>query len=105
MAGRHHGPFALGRRGENRGDRFRRRAQSLAITPFPDDPDKTYGHGTAVASLIAGNDPSAPGVAPAAELISIRVGDESGKADAFALAAGILAAVDSGAQIINISMG
>ncbi len=80
-------------------------SQSIAITPFPDDPDKIYGHGTAVASLIAGNDPSAPGVAPAAELISIRVGDESGKADAFALAAGILAAVDSGAHIINISMG
>lgn len=80
-------------------------SQSIAITPFPDDPDKAYGHGTAVASLIAGNNPSAPGVAPAAELISIRVADEAGKADAFALAAGILAAVDSGAHIINISMG
>ena len=66
---------------------------------------KTRGHGTAVASLIAGNDASAPGVAPAAEIISIRVADESGKADSFALAAGILAAIDSGAQIINISMG
>lgn len=80
-------------------------SQSIAITPFPDDPAQTYGHGTAVASLIAGNNPSAPGVSPAAEIISIRVGDESGKADAFALAAGILAAVDSGAHIINISMG
>ncbi|HEX7261283.1 MAG TPA: S8 family serine peptidase, partial [Luteolibacter sp.] len=80
-------------------------SRSIAITPYPADPAQTYGHGTAVASLIAGNDPSAPGVAPAAELISIRVGDESGTADAFALAAGILAAVDSGAQIINISMG
>lgn len=80
-------------------------SQSIAIIPFPQDLSKTYGHGTAVASLIAGNDPAAPGVAPAAELISIRVGDESGKADSFALAAGILAAVDSGAQIMNISMG
>lgn len=79
--------------------------QSIVITPFPADITKTNGHGTAVASLIAGNDPQALGVAPAAQLVSIRVGDDSGKADSFALAAGILAAVDSGAQIINISMG
>ncbi|MEY4570659.1 MAG: hypothetical protein RLZZ398_2098 [Verrucomicrobiota bacterium] len=80
-------------------------SKSIAITPFPLDLADTRGHGTAVASLIAGNDPSAPGVAPAAEIISIRVADESGKADSFALAAGILAAIDAGAQIINISMG
>jgi hypothetical protein len=80
-------------------------SESIAIMPFPLDLEKTRGHGTAVASLIAGNDPSAPGVAPAAEIISIRVADESGKADSFALAAGILAAIDAGAQIINISMG
>ncbi len=80
-------------------------SQSIAITPFPQDPDKINGHGTAIASLIAGNDPSAPGIAPAVELVSIRVGDDSGRADSFALAAGILAAVDVGVQIINISMG
>ena len=79
--------------------------QSIAVTPFPADITKTNGHGTAVASLIAGNDPLVPGVAPAARLISVRVGDDSGRADAFALAAGILTAVDAGAQIINISMG
>lgn len=79
--------------------------RSIEITPFPKDLNKTHGHGTAVASLIAGNDPSAPGVAPAAELISVRIGDESGKADSYALAAGILAAVDAGADLINISMG
>ena len=73
-------------------------SRSIAITPFPEDLGKTNGHGTAVASLAAG-------VAPAAEFISIRVGDDSGRADSFALAAGILAAVDAGAQIINISMG
>lgn len=73
-------------------------SQSIAITPFPEDLAKTNGHGTAVASLAAG-------VAPAADLISIRVGDDSGRADSFALAAGILAAVDAGAQILNISMG
>ncbi len=80
-------------------------SQSIAITPFPDDAARINGHGTAIASLIAGNDSSAPGIAPAVELISIRVGDDLGRADSFALAAGILAAVDAGVQIINISMG
>ena len=80
-------------------------SQSIEITPFPQDPGRINGHGTAVASLIAGNDPFAPGIAPAVELLSIRVGDDSGRADSFALAAGILAAVDAGVQIINISMG
>jgi len=67
--------------------------------------EKTHGHGTAVASLIAGADAAAPGVAPGVELISIRISDESGQADSFAMAEGILAAVDSGADLINISMG
>ena len=80
-------------------------SQSIEITPFPRNSAKTDGHGTAVASLIAGRNPETPGVAPAAEIISIRVGDDAGRADSFALAAGILAAIDSGAQIINISMG
>ena len=80
-------------------------AGSIAITPFPRNLNRTYGHGTAVASLIAGSHPSAPGVAPAAGLVSVRVGDESGKADSYALAAGILASLDAGVQIINISMG
>jgi subtilisin family serine protease len=79
--------------------------QSIEIVPFPQDLNKTHGHGTAVASLIAGVDASAPGVAPAVELISIRISDESGQADSFAMAAGILAAVDTGADLINISMG
>jgi hypothetical protein len=80
-------------------------AGSIAITPFPRNLNRTYGHGTAVASLIAGNHPSAPGVAPSAQLVSVRIGDESGKADSYALAAGILASLDAGVQLINISMG
>lgn len=78
---------------------------SIAITPYPKDLSKTYGHGTAVASLIAGNNPQARGIAPAVDLVSIRVGDETGKADSFALASGILAALDANVQIMNISMG
>jgi hypothetical protein len=79
--------------------------KSIEITPFPDDPSQINGHGTAVASLIAGVNEMAPGLAPAAELISIRVSDDVGEADSFALAAGILAAVDEKVDLINISMG
>ena len=63
------------------------------------------GHGTAVAALAAGASPDAPGVAPAANLVSIRVTDASGLSDLFTISQAILAAVDAGARIINVSMG
>lgn len=63
------------------------------------------GHATAVAGLAAGAAPDAPGVASAAGILSIRVTDANGTSDSFTLAKGILAAVDAGAQIVNISMG
>lgn len=63
------------------------------------------GHGTAVAGLAAGVAPDAPGVAPSAGILSIRVTDTAGTSDIFTVSQAILAAVDAGAQIINISMG
>ena len=63
------------------------------------------GHGTAVASLATGASPDAPGVAPAANLLSIRVTDAKGASDLFTLAQAILAATDAGAKVINISLG
>jgi len=63
------------------------------------------GHGTAVAGLVAGASPDAPGVASAANILSIRITGADGTSDSFTLAQGILAAVDAGARIINISMG
>lgn len=63
------------------------------------------GHGTAVASLIAGNDNFAQGLAPAAELLVYPVLDAMGRGDAFGIAAAIVSAVDHGAQIISISAG
>ena len=59
------------------------------------------GHGTAVASIIAGQE----GVAPAADLLVIRVLDDQGVGSSFDVADGIVRAVDSGAQIINLSLG
>ena len=63
------------------------------------------GHGTAVAALAAGAATDAPGVAPAASLLSIRVTDTSGTSDTFTVAQAILAAVDAGAKVINVSLG
>lgn len=62
-------------------------------------------HGTAVASIISGDHQLTPGVAPSADILSIRVSDETGYSNSFTLAEGIVRAVDSGAEIINISMG
>jgi len=62
-------------------------------------------HATAVASLIAGGHPSTPGVAPASELLSVKVMTDNGSGDAFTLAKGIYAAIENGAQVINISLG
>lgn len=66
---------------------------------------QSYGHGTAVASLIAGNTPDAPGIAPSADILSVRVLNHEGATDAFTLAQAIVAAADAGAHIINLSLG
>jgi hypothetical protein len=63
------------------------------------------GHGTSVASLAAGLAPDAAGVAPGASLLSIRVTDATGTSDIFTLAQAIVAAVDAGAKIVNVSLG
>jgi len=75
------------------------------LVPLPDDPADQNGHGTAVASLIVGSHQLVPGVAPGADLLSIRVADDAGVSNSFTLAQGIMDAIDAGAQIINISMG
>ncbi|HEX2853862.1 MAG TPA: S8 family serine peptidase [Opitutaceae bacterium] len=63
------------------------------------------GHGTSVGALAAGMSADAPGVAPGANLLSIRVTDATGVSDVFTVAQAILAAVDTGAKVINISLG
>ena len=77
----------------------------LNLVELPADPSQQNGHGTAVASMILGNGRLTPGVAPAAEVVSVRIANDLGFSDTFLLAQGILAAVDAGVSIINISMG
>jgi serine protease AprX len=73
-----------------------------------------YGHGTAIAGIIAGNDGTAggyQGVAPSARLVSVKVGSSTGAADVSQIIAGIdwvtQHAHDAGMNIrvINLSLG
>jgi hypothetical protein len=65
-----------------------------------------YGsHGTSVASIIAGTSPDLSGVAPGANILSIQVLSSEGVGDTFTLAEGVVAAVDQGAQVLNLSLG
>lgn len=74
----------------------------LGITPGRAAAD---GHGTGVAALAVGAAADAGGVAPGANVLSIRVTDTEGMSDLFTLAKGIVAAVDAGAKVVNISLG
>lgn len=66
---------------------------------------KYGGHGTSVASIIAGTSPDLSGVAPGANILSIQVLSSEGVGDTFTLAEGIVAAVDQGVQVLNLSLG
>jgi hypothetical protein len=84
---------------------FRNSIQRINLVPLPANEADLNGHGTAVASLIFSSDPFAPGVAPGATPLSVRVADDNGSSNSFLIAQGIIAAVDAGASIINISLG
>ncbi|MDG1325525.1 MAG: S8 family serine peptidase [Opitutales bacterium] len=66
---------------------------------------RSRGHGTAIASIISGNDTGIMGIAPSASLLSIRVLDGEGQGDSFTVAKGIVEAANRGAQVINLSLG
>jgi hypothetical protein len=69
------------------------------------DGQSFHSHGTSVASLIGGQNPQAPGIAPAARILDIRVANADGYSVSSTLAQGIITAADRGAQVINISLG
>jgi subtilisin family serine protease len=60
--------------------------------------DELYGHGTLVAGIVAR-------LAPAAHILPITVMDSDGMATIFRLSQGLYYALDSGAQVANVSMG
>ncbi|OYW76313.1 MAG: hypothetical protein B7Z37_09465 [Verrucomicrobia bacterium 12-59-8] len=63
------------------------------------------GHGTAMASLIAGNEPELSGVSPAVKLLDIRVADTNGRSNTAIVSSAIIQATDLGARVINVSLG
>jgi hypothetical protein len=63
------------------------------------------GHGTAMASLIAGSAQGAEGVSPRTRLLDFRVAGPDGYSDTATLSSAIVKAADMGAHIINISLG
>jgi Subtilase family len=84
---------------------FANSIRSIDLAEASSDPAARNAHGTAVASVIAGNNPLTPGVAPGVNLLSVRIAGDSGTSNSFLLAQGIVAAVDAGANLVNISMG
>ena len=84
---------------------FNTNIRAINLVDPPADSSKQDGHGTAVASMIIGHTALTPGVAPAANILSVRIADDNGQSDSYLLAAGIVAAADGGARLINISMG
>ncbi len=69
------------------------------------DGEPFNGHGTSMATLIAGDDPENGGVALASRILDIRVADVNGESNTALVADGIMQAVDQGAKVINISLG
>jgi serine protease len=76
----------------------------VADDDFPNDAN---GHGTFVASTIAGaanNHYGMVGIAYQAQIVPVRVLDEFGEGNSVRIAQGIRYAVDHGAQVINVSI-
>jgi Subtilase family len=80
---------------------------SAVTNPCASDANDHFGHGTHVAGLIAGNDRHV-GVAPNADLISVKVSDDDGNTTVLDVIYGIQFAVEQrhrlGIRVINLSL-
>jgi thermitase len=71
-----------------------------------DTANDVYGHGTHIAGIIAAkdNELGVTGIAPDCRLLNVKVANDRGQCDVGDLAAGIIWAVNNGAEVINISI-
>ena len=78
------------------------------FTSSPDNVDR-YGHGTHVASIVAGTGEKSGGkyrgVAPNARILDVKVLGDNGSGQDSGIIAGMEWAIEQGAQIINMSLG
>ncbi len=79
-------------------------SDTVDTLPLPFGQD-SVGHGTFVSSLIASNSLGVAAVAPQAKLVMVRVLNNDGAGDDFAVISGILYAADHGADVISVSLG
>ena len=77
---------------------------SKSFIPYEGDED-LHGHGTHVASIAASADDKYGGVAPKAQIYSFKVLDSHGEGDVISVARGIVAAVNAGVDVMNLSLG
>jgi serine protease AprX len=91
---------------------------TVATNPYATTDNDSYGHGTHVAGIIAGNSNNRPsgdplkgdyvGVAPDANLVSIKVADEQGNATLLDVLYGLQFAVDNkdayNIRVVNLSL-
>src|SRR5205085_658038 len=91
---------------------------TVATNPYATSDNDSYGHGTHVAGIIAGNSSNRPnsdslkgdyvGVAPDANLVSVKVADEKGDATLLDVIYGLQFAVDNrdayNIRVINLSL-
>jgi subtilisin family serine protease len=70
------------------------------------DPSTVVGHGTGIASVIAGSSPTDQysGIAAGVQILPIKVCDDMGNCDAFQVTAGICRAIKENAKVINLSL-
>ncbi|RJL30415.1 S8 family serine peptidase [Bailinhaonella thermotolerans] len=74
---------------------------------FSEEPDvsDTFGHGTHVASIVAGAGEKHRGVAPGAKLAVGKVGGQQGASDSAIIAGMDWAVSEAGAKVVNLSLG
>lgn len=84
---------------------FKNAIERINLIPLPENLEDQHGHGTAMGTFVSSDHPFAPGVAPAATIISIRAAGEDGRSSMFTLMEALEAAIMEGADFVNFSIG